>query len=154
MDGDLLFSRPVLWCVIALTIAGCGGSGDLTKSQLAQKVNAACAAYDAGLKRIGPQPNDFALNPASAAAYLDKVKPLLDTADSAVKNLKPDDSVKADFDRFLAAVARQRTYFESARTKSHAQDPGALQDISSAANLKKDVLNPLDQKLGFTSCVR
>jgi hypothetical protein len=155
MNFHRITRGTAIGCAAGLVIAGvgCGGSGGLTRAQLATKVNGACAAYDSGLKRLGPQPSDFAQNPASAAAYLDKVKPLLDAAYNEIKDLKPADSVKADFDRFLSYVTRQRAFFESARTKSHASDPGALLDISSAGNLKKDVLTPLDQKLGFTRCV-
>jgi hypothetical protein len=138
-----------------IALAGCGGSsskGTLTKDQLASKVNAACLGYSTALTKLR-QPADFFTNPVAAAAFLDKLKPLIDKEYADVKSLKAPSSVKADFDAFVAAAKHQLDLAHSAISKAHARDPGGLRDIQAAAAYKKSTITPLAERLGFTSCL-
>ncbi|MDQ6805768.1 MAG: hypothetical protein M3065_12550 [Actinomycetota bacterium] len=142
----------------SLALAGCGSSSSTTSSglsraQLAVKVNAACRSYDTAANAI-PQPNDFATNPAAAAAYLDKLKKLANSTFVTVTALQPDSSVKSDFTKYVADETRNIGYLVSADAKAHAKDPSGLKDLEAAARFKSTTIVPLDRKLGFTSCIK
>lgn len=137
--------------VAALALVACGSSG-LSQAQLAARANAACTEYLNAVRAV-PAPPDFATNSGAAAAYLDKIRPLVHREYQQITSLKPDSSVKADFDRYRAAAAHQLALFDSANAKAHARTPSALRDVQTAAAYKQSVLNPLDRRLGFTACV-
>lgn len=138
----------------AVAIGACGGSSSsgLSQAELAKKVNAACAAYTKAVGAITP-PSDFATNAKAAAAYLDKAKPLVHQEASTIEALKPADSIKATFETYLKDGQHQVALFDSADSKAHAQDPSGLQDLAALAKYKKTTLEPLERKLGFTSCL-
>jgi hypothetical protein len=139
-------------CAIALSACGGSSGGGLSKAQLATKVNAACSAYTKGVNAI-PVPSDYATNANAAAAYLDKLKPLVDAEKNAIVSLKPDSSVKADFDQYVTNGQHQYALFSDAVRKAHAADPSGLLDIQASQTYKRTVLEPLERKLGFTSCL-
>jgi hypothetical protein len=140
---------------VALALAGCGGSssdGGLSKAQLDVAVNAACATYLASVASI-PVPSDFAQNPVAAAAYLDKVKPLVSAEYTAIESLVPHAGVKADFQTYQTDGKHQLALFNSALAKAHSRDPSGIQDIQALSVYKQSVLAPLESKLGFTGCL-
>jgi hypothetical protein len=140
----------------ALVPAACGGSpspSKLSKSELAAKVNAACTTYATRSTAI-PQPRDFASNPASAAAYLDKLRPLVESEHAAIARLDPPSELRARFDQFRAASSHQLRLFETALAKARAGDRSGLQDLLAAARYKRAVMVPLERTLGFGSCQR
>lgn len=153
MDRRLLLGGTV--ACSALAVAACGSSSgvQLSKSELAARVNAACRSYVRASTAI-PQPRDFATNPVSAAAYLDKLKPLVDSEHAAIAGLEPVPQVRARFARFRAASAHQLRLFDSALAKAHAKDPSGLRELVAASRYKQTVLVPLERSLGFTACAR
>jgi hypothetical protein len=139
-----------------LTVSACGdgSSGDqLSKSQLAARVNAACTSYVKASSAVA-QPRDITSNASSAAAYLDKLKPLVESEHAAIVGLKPVPALRARFAQFRAASSHQLGLFESALTKAHAKDPSGLRDLVAATRYKQSVLVPLERELGFTACER
>jgi hypothetical protein len=139
-----------------LAVSACGGGSSpaqLSKSQLAARVDAACASYVKASSAV-PQPRDISSNAASAAAYLDKLKPLVESEHAAIAGLKPVPELRARFAQFRAASSHQLGLFESALAKAHAKDPNGLRDLAAAARYKQRVLVPLERKLGFTACER
>jgi hypothetical protein len=153
MDRRLLLGGTVACSVLA--VAACGGSSgaQLSNAQLAAKVNAACTSYVKASTAI-PQPRDFTTNPTSAAAYLDKLKPLVESEHSAIAGLTPSTGVRAQFEQFRAASTHQLGLFESALAKAHAKDPSGLRELVAASSYKRTVLVPLERSLGFTACAR
>src|SRR5207248_9442465 len=132
-----------------------GGSsnGKLSKSKLAAKVNAACASYAKASTAIA-EPRDFVSNAASAAAYLDKLRPLVESEHDAIARLDPAPEARAQFNRFQAASTHQLGVFENAPAKAYANDRSGVQDLVAAARYKQVVMVPLERALGFTACTR
>lgn len=147
-------SAAALACA-ALLIAGCGGSssGPLSTQQLAAKVNAACIKYRSASTAI-PQPGDLVSNPASAARYLGRLRPLVEAEHTAIARLVPAASARAQFERFQAASTHQLGLFESALAKARAGDRAAVRDLIAAARYKQNVMVPLERALGLTACER
>jgi hypothetical protein len=142
--------------MLAASACGGGSSGaqlSLSKSQLAAKVNAACASYVKASTAV-PQPRDFTSNAASAAAYLDKLRPLVESEHAAIAGLKPVPELGARFEQFRAASSHELRLFVSALAKAHATDPSGLRDLVAAARYKQRVLVPLERELGFRACER
>jgi hypothetical protein len=138
--------------VFALSACGSSSSGGLSKVQLAAKVNAACAAYNSAVNSV-KVPNDYATNAASAAAYLDRVKPLVDTEKNTITALKPDSSVKSDFDAYVMDGQHQYALFTDLVAKAHANNRAGLVEFATIQIYRKSVLAPLEMKLGFTACL-
>ena len=139
----------------ALALAGCGSSGSsgLSKSQLAAKADAQCTAYTKAATAI-PQPKDFATNPVSAGAYLDKLKPLVAAQEAAMVALKPDSSAKSLWNQFVAAGKHTTTLFYDADAKAHARDRAGITDLEQLAAYKTGTLNPIATQLGASSCAK
>ena len=139
----------------AIALAGCGSSGNsgLSKAQLAAKADAQCAAYTKAATAI-PQPKDFATNPVSAAAFLDRLKPLVAAQERAMLALNPDSSVKALWDRFVAAGKHMTALFDDADAKAHAKDRTGLTDLEQLAAYKTSTADPLARQLGASTCAK
>jgi hypothetical protein len=151
----------VLAATGAIAIAGCGGSSSsssssssgLTKEQLAARADAQCIAYRKAATAI-PQPKDFATNPVAAAAFLDKLKPLVAAQERAMLALKPDSSAKALWDRFVAAGEHATALFYDADAKAHAKDRRGLLDLEELAAYKTRTADPIATQLGATACAK
>src|SRR5438309_5944998 len=141
--------------VTALALSACGGSanGPLSRSELAARVNDACRTYVKASTAV-PQPPDFATNPAAAAAYLDKLRPLVESEHTAIAKLKASREIEAQFARFQAASTHQLSLFQDALAKAHAKDRTGLRDLVAASRYKQAVLVPLERSLAFTACER
>lgn len=140
--------------LVALAVAGCGGpSATLSRAQLAAKVNAACGSYAKASTAI-QQPSNVVSDLGAAAAYLEKLKPLVEAEHAAIGSLKPPAELRTQFDRFRAASTHQLGLFESALSKAQARDPGSLRDLLTAARYKQSVMVPLERTLGFSTCQR
>jgi hypothetical protein len=139
----------------AIALAGCGGSSNsgLSKAQLATKADAQCSAYTKAATAV-PQPKDFATNPVSAAAYLDKLKPLVAAQENAMLALKPDSSAKALWDRFVAAGKHTTALFYDADGKAHVKDRRGLVDLEQLVAYKTGTVNPIATQLGATTCAK
>jgi len=154
MDRTRLLGGCLAWSMLAVSACGASSSGaPLSKSELAAKVNAACTSYVKASTAV-PQPGDFTSNAASAAAYLDKLKPLVESEHAAIVGLKPVPELRPRFEQFRAASSHQVELFESALAKAHAKNPGGLRDLAAAARYKQTVLVPLERELAFTACER
>jgi hypothetical protein len=138
-----------------LALAGCGSSksSGLSKTDLANKADAVCSSYTKAASAIS-QPKDFFTNPVAAAAYLDKLKPLVATQEHAMQALKPDSSVKPLWDQFLAAGEHTTVLFNRADAKAHAKDRTGIGDLVRAASSKQRTVNPLARQLGASACAR
>ena len=139
----------------ALALGGCGSSSSsgLSKAQLAASANAACSAYTTAAARI-PQPSDFVTNPVAAAAYLDKLKPLVAKEESTLLALKPSSSVKPLWDQIAAAGTHVDALFYDADAKAHAKNRAGLVDLEQGASYKQSTLNALSDQLGATACAK
>jgi hypothetical protein len=153
MERKLLSGAALAWAALVLTSCGSSSSGPQSAEQLAGKVNAACVKYRKASTAI-PQPADFVSNPASAAAYLERLRPLVESEHATIAALEPKAALRARFDRFKTASTHQLGLFESALAKARAGDSGGLRDLLVAARYKQSVMLPLERSLGLMACER
>jgi hypothetical protein len=90
----------------------------------------------------------------SAAAYLDKLKPLVAAQEAAMLALTPDSSAKSLWDRFVAAGRHTTKLFYQADAKAHARDRTGLADLQQLAAYKTTVVNPIASQLGASTCAK
>jgi hypothetical protein len=138
--------------LLALLLAACGGSSALTKSQLASKVNAACATLASAAQAAGTSPSDFNTNAVSAAAYLDKGKAAGDAFRASIDKLVPPDSEKATWNTFKTAVDKADTLLDTADRKAHNKDPSGLADYNQS-QAEGNQIKAGAAQLGVTTCV-
>jgi hypothetical protein len=148
--------RTGIWGALAvgaaLAVTGCGGgSKSLNKSDLDAKVNKICKDTDAQQNKIKP-PSDFATNPKAAADYLTAIQKVEKDGISQLKGLKPDDSVKADYNAYLADNDHALALLDTALSKAKAKDASGLKDVQTLGNYLTNTVRPLEKKLGFTDC--
>jgi Protein kinase domain len=124
----------------------------LLRPQLDAKVNAACRAYKRATDAV-PYPSDYLINATSAGAYLDKIYPSTRAEYLAIAELKPDSSVKTDFDKYLQNGTYRLGLLEDERGKAHLGDlPGLRRDFQALTTNLATITKPLKRKLGFTAC--
>jgi hypothetical protein len=137
----------------AVVLAGCGGSSSsgLSKAQLADRADAACAAFNQAAANI-----PFSREPAVAAPSLDKLKRLGATKQqSALLALKPDSSAKPLWDRYIAARKHVGALFDDADAKAHANDRAGLIKLQQGIDsyIQQTVI-PIARRLGATTCAQ
>jgi hypothetical protein len=143
-------------CALAVaTLAGCGGSSSgggssaLTKTQLDAQANAICAAESKAGEAI-PAPSN--INDATqAAAYFDKVDPVISGATAKLEALTPDSDAATDWNAFIALRKQLTALIHTVREKADAKDPSGLQDLTNSQALGKQV-DTAATKVGAASC--
>ena len=141
-----------LAAAITLAVAGCGGSGGLSKADLDAKVNAICKTDNAQQSKI-VVPDDFATNPVTAGKYLGRLQTQKQSTIAALKKLKPGKAVKDDYDKYLADWDHALSLLASAKTKAQAKDRAGLQVVQQLGNYITSTMKPAERSLGFTVCV-
>ena len=90
----------------AMVLAGCGGSDGLSRKDIAKKANAICAKYSKQGENLGsPDLTD----PAKAEDYFGKAKDLTQKQQGELEDLKPAESVKADYKKMTDATGEVTT---------------------------------------------
>lgn len=139
--------------VIATALAGCGGSSSnrLSRSQIVAKANQICAAGTAAAKRV-PQPANIQ-DAAAAAKYFNAVEPIASRSTAQLAALKPDDSVKSDWNAYLATRRTGLALLETIRRKANAHDPSGLIDLQHSVGLQQQVIAAA-KTLGADQCAQ
>jgi hypothetical protein len=135
---------------LAVGLTACGSSSDkeLSKTDLVAKANAICKTATAtGNKIKAPASLD---NPTTAAAYFDKVAPLVEKEDHDLRALKPDSDVKADWNAYLTAEGKAVALLAKVTRKAHAKDPSGVTDLQNATT--GPPVQAAARKLGMTEC--
>ncbi len=148
--------RRGLATLVALAVlSGCGGDdgGDaLSKTELNTKTGALCKESSRKFDAI-EEPADIN-DPAQAAAWLTKLVALADEQVAGLKELAPDDSVKAAYDEYIEAGEATQAFFKRVLAKAKAKDPSGLQELQQEAqqgNLEKRN-EAAARKAGLTIC--
>lgn len=125
---------------LMLTIAACGSSSSgLSKTQLASKTDAICTKYAAKVRAV-PQPTDLLQNHVSAARFFGQVSALYDQALGQFRALKPQSSVKAQWNGTVSKFAALDSLVRELKTKAENGDRsgiallGQIKPLTSAAN--------------------
>lgn len=136
---------------VAVSLAGCGSSGGLSRSKLVTKANAICAATQKAANAI-PVPGSLQ-DLAAAAAYFDKIAPLTDKETHDLSALKPDGSAAHDWNAFIAAQTSANTLLQTLKAKADARDASVLQDLAKVTTVGDQVLAAAS-KLGTVTCAK
>jgi hypothetical protein len=153
MNARSIVSATALAATVGLTLSACGGgSSGLSRTDLATKANAICKSVNAKLDAV-PAPSASGIQDApTAAAYFDKLLPIVTSAQSQVEGLKADDDAKADWAAFVKAEASSTNLLKSVDAKAHAADPSGLSDLQTEGPKTDAAVNAAAQKIGATDC--
>ncbi len=103
----------------ALFVVGCGGSDGLARKDLAKKADAICAKYSKQGEDLGsPDLTD----PAKAETYFTKAKELTEKQQGELEDLKPAESVKADYKKMTDATGEVTTLLGDLASAAKAKD--------------------------------
>ena len=80
--------------------------------------------------------------PQIYAAYLEKLKPLVESEHATIAAMRPAAELRPQFNQFLAASTHQLGLFESALSKLRGRDATGLRDLLRAARYKRTVMLP------------
>jgi hypothetical protein len=137
--------------VLSASLAACGGSSTLSKSALVSKANSICAAAVSQSSGI-QQPTSFQ-NPAVVAAYLNKIEPITASATSKLEALKPDSSVKSEWDAYIAARKSGLQLLQTLQHKANTKDPSGLADLQRVPAMQQQVVAAANA-LGASECAK
>jgi hypothetical protein len=137
--------------------AGCGGGGGssssgggdrLTRSEFAAKADAICKKYNAKTKQIGNNSKSL----SDVVKAFDQALPLLDSALSELRALKPPKSEQRNVDEWLAQSQVLKHDLQEMRDKAKAKDLKGVQDAFARASANDRQGNHLAAKLGMKVC--
>jgi hypothetical protein len=138
----------------ALSLAACGGGSDdkaLGKADLVKKVNAICAANDKKAADI-KTPTNIA-DATQAAPYFRKLSDLAKAQHEDITALKPADSIKSDFDSFVAEEQKAIDLITGLADAAEAKDAQKGAELLSKVNANTEYKAAAD-KLGASSCAQ
>jgi hypothetical protein len=148
---------PLLFLSLTVLAAGCGGGGGssssgggdrLTRSEFAAKADAICKKYNAKTKQIGNNSKSL----SDVVKAFDQALPLLDSALSELRALKPPKSEQRNVDEWLAQSQVLKHDLQEMRDKAKAKDLKGVQDAFARASANDRQGNHLAAKLGMKVC--
>ena len=134
--------------VAAIAVAGCGSSGTLSRSALANKANAICASENAQSNAV-QKPSGRDANAISS--YFDKLIPIATMGTAQLEKLKPDSSVASDWNAYLSARRDAINLLQTIDRKAHSRDSSGIQDLAQVQPAAARVRQAAS-KLGATQC--
>jgi hypothetical protein len=151
--------RPValLFLFVTVLAVGCGGGSSnssssgggerLSRSEFAAKADAICRKYNQKTRQIGQ-----AKNLSDVAKAFDQALPLLSSALSELRTLKPPKSEQHSVDEWLAQSEVLKHDLQEMRDKAKAKDLKGVQDAFARASANDTQGNRLAAKLGMKVC--
>jgi hypothetical protein len=136
---------------LGATLAGCGSSGELSRTAIASKANAICTSTQKAASAV-PSPSNLR-DASAAAAYFGKIAPLTAKETSDLAALKPDGSVAGDWNAFIAAQKSANDLLQRLKSKADAKDPSGLQDLRQVPSAGTRVQGAAT-KVGATVCAQ
>jgi len=130
-------------------LAGCGGGGSkqLTKAEYAAKADAICGKYNQQTKALSNPSNLKELADVS-----DKTLPILASAISDLKKLKPPPDEQATVDQWLVQVGNLKGDLTEIRDKAKAGQMQGVQAVVPKAQEHNTKANQLATQLGMSVC--
>jgi hypothetical protein len=149
----------LLVVLVPVLAAGCGGGGGggasstgggdrLTRSEFAAKADAICKKYNAKTKQIG----NNSQNLSDVAKAFDQALPLLASAISELRTLKPPKSEQHNVDKWLAQSEVLKHDLQEMRDRAKAKDLKGVQEAFARASANDKLGNSLAAKLGMKVC--
>lgn len=140
--------------VLSASLAACGGSSSssgLSRSQIVSQANTICAAGVAQSASI-KAPASFQ-NPTVVADYLNKIEPITASQTAKLEALKPVNSVKPQWDTYIAARKFGLGLLQTLQRKANAKDPSGLTDLQQVPAMQRRIIAAADA-LGATQCAK
>ena len=127
--------------VLALSIAGCGGSGSLSRADLAKQASAICKQRTTNVALL------FKQHSGDSRAFMTAAIPVATKSLGDLRALKPPTELQSTFNSFLAA---QREEIDAVQhtLATHGSD----NEAEGATGAKLHVRERLAKTLGITSC--
>lgn len=140
--------------VVAIAVAGCGGSGGngLSRADLARRADSICNTYNPQVTAVR-QPKDLATNAASAARFFDAVAPIYDTELIKIKALKPADSAKTAWNDLVSKFEPLVKLVDQIRAKADAKDPSGIALLAQVGPLSGSA-NAAAKSFGAADCAK
>jgi hypothetical protein len=138
--------------MLAAGLAACGSSSSsdtLSRKQLDAKASSICQAATKQGKSI-KAPSSFQ-DAGVAAAYFDKVVPIVDAATGKLRALKPAGSVSADWNAYLKDRQAAGALLKTIRHKADTKDASGLRDLQRIPALAAKE-SAAAKKLGASAC--
>ncbi len=137
---------------LAAGLAACGSSSSsdtLSRKQIDAKAGSICQAATTKGKAI-KAPSSFQ-DAGVAAAYFDKVVPIVDAATAKLQALKPDSSVSADWNAYMKDRQTAGALLKTIRHKADTKDASGLKDLQRIPALAAKE-SAAAKKLGAPAC--
>jgi hypothetical protein len=137
--------RHAAAALVLLLVAGCGGG--LSKQELVAKGDAICKRINA---RMAKEPD-----PKTAEDLQRLANRTVELSDPAIKDMEeldPPSELKADFERFVASLKRQRDLTRKIGAAAGKGDTAEVQKIGADAQKAQDEYRRLTGRIGFKEC--
>lgn len=118
----------MLLAVVVALVAGCGGSGRLSKAQYEQRVQTDGKAVSAAVAKISGNPSSL----AELAKEVDAAEAAVTKAADDLDKLKPPADAAADNDTIVVALRAIATQLEKLKKAAATGDPSAAQQAAAA----------------------
>lgn len=144
-----------LVAIVALSLTACGGSsssGGLSRAGIVAKANAICQTVNSQANAV-PTPSSIQ-DASQAAAFFDKLVPILATGVSRLRALKPAADIKTDWDALVSAEDKRLTFLQGIRTKADNADLSGLQQLGTQTRAIQQAVQSAATKVGATTCAQ
>ncbi len=138
--------------LVALALAGCGGSGSkrLSRQEFVTKANGVCRDYYGKLNKLG-QPK----SPAALGPFIDEALPLVQAELKSLRAVSPPASDQAAYDRLLAQAQRENDIGEhELKPAVDAHDAAKTQQVSQRLAAEDGKFNATATALGLSVCAQ
>jgi hypothetical protein len=142
--------RASILLLTVVVAAGCGGNAGgkrLTREEYAQKADAICAKYNEQTRKLQ--------NPTSLselAKVADDTLPILDSAVSDLRKLKPPSDEQPTADQWLGQIENLKGDLQEIRDKAKSNDMQGVQAVVPKATQHNAKANQLATQLGMNTC--
>jgi hypothetical protein len=141
--------KIVLAAAVVGLVAGCGGSGRLSKAEYAKQADAICTKYNAKLKALA-RPTSIGALPD----YVDKALPLARKGDDELRALKPPKNEERTAKTWLVENDSVVHSMERLRDAAKKGDRAGIQTALNEATSSNQTANSLARRLGLRVCAQ
>lgn len=145
MTPSRLSFLPATAAALALLVAGCGGGGALSKSDLIAKADVICADAKKKIDGLGTPDSADKLK-----EFAGKASDLVKDQASKLKALEPPADVKADWDKAMGLLDKQVELAK--KLADNADDPAKIQEVATEGNAINTEATAIAKKIGLKTC--
>lgn len=133
--------------LVAVAVAGCGGSGT-TKASFDASANAACRTADSRVRALLPPSHDL----GGVAEYATEMLPVANKLVGQLQTIKPPSTAKTEFERYLHILRADVT--DLRRLHSAATSANVQKVESAAATIGSRGGSTIAERLGLKACAQ